>query len=187
MHHELINWTTVLSKVYPAVKDQQFLANLIESHENGTAVPPVTPPLSQEASKSPNDHIAPNEGKPAAFPDYNCSAKRRLYTEPEEAAQLVPDPIDAPAQTAIAINTTISNMHKNTAWANVHLAPTREDNWICTRGPGASSFYSNPKKAVRTLFNWYQIIVSDSNLSNIEFINTLKQPELLAASIQKAF
>ena len=69
MHHEPITWATVLSKVYPAVKDQQFLADLIESHKNGTAVPPATPPLTQEATKRPNGHITPNEGKPAAFPD----------------------------------------------------------------------------------------------------------------------
>ena len=100
---------------------------------------------------------------------------------------MVPNPIDAPAPNAVAINTTIGNMHKNTAWTNVHLAPERKDNWICTSGPGSSSFYSNPTKAVRTLFKWYQFIISDSDLSNIEYITSLQNPELLAASIQEAF
>ena len=78
-------------------------------------------------------------------------------------------------------------MYKSTVWNNVHLAPTREENWVYTRGPGASSYYSNPKKAVRTLFKWHQLIVSDSDLSNTKYINSLKQLELLAASVQKAF
>ena len=72
-------------------------------------------------------------------------------------------------------------------WANIHLATTREDNWICTRGTGISSYYSNPKKAVHTLFNWHKIAVSDSDLNNIEYIDSLKQPMLLAASVQKVF
>ena len=187
MHHEWINWATVLYKVYPAVRDQQYLAGLIESYKNGTAVPPVTPLVTQEPPKRPNGNISPDKRKPVTVPACNFSAKRKLYTGPEEAAQLVPDPIDALAPPAVATNTTIGNMHKNTARANVHLAPEREDNWICTSGPGASSFYSNPTKVVHTLFNWYQIIISDSDLSNIKYINSLKQPELLAASIQKAF
>ena len=128
MHHESINWATVLSKVYPAVRDQQYLADLIESHNNGTAVPPVTPPVTQEPPKRSNGDISPDDGKPAAVPACNCSAKQRLYKELEEAAQLVPNPMDASAPPAAAINTMIGNMHKNTAWANVHLALEREDN-----------------------------------------------------------
>ena len=41
---ESITWATVLTLVSPAIKDQEFLANLIERHKNGTAVPPTTPP-----------------------------------------------------------------------------------------------------------------------------------------------
>ena len=43
MHHESVTWETVLSKVYPVVKDQQYLVGLIEGYKNGTAVPPVRP------------------------------------------------------------------------------------------------------------------------------------------------
>ena len=63
----------------------------------------------------------------------------------------------------------------------------REENWVCTSGPGISSYYSNPTKAVHTLYNWHNIAISDSDLSNIEYIDSLKHPELLAASVQKAF
>ena len=41
--------------------------------------------------------------------------------------------------------------------------------------------------AVHTLFNWHKIAVSDSYLNNIEYIDSLKHPTLLAASVQKAF
>ena len=63
----------------------------------------------------------------------------------------------------------------------------RKANLVCTSGPGISSYYSNPTKAVRTLFNWHNIAISDSDLSNIEYIDSLKHPELLTASVQKAF
>ena len=100
---------------------------------------------------------------------------------------MLPDPIDAQAQTAAATNNTIDNKFQSAEWANIHLATPREDNWICTRGTGISSYYSNPKKAVHTLFNWHKIAVSNSDLNNIEFIDSLKQPTLLVASVQKAF
>ena len=126
--------------------------------------------------------------KPTAFPDWaNTTFRQNLFTHVKQQSELLPDPTDAQAQTASAINNTIGNMHKSTAWANVHLAPTREENWVCTRGPCASNNYSNFTKAVRTLFNWHQIIVSNSNLSNIKYINSLKQLEVLGASVQKAF
>ena len=126
--------------------------------------------------------------KPAAFPGWaNTSLRQNLFTYAKQQSELLPGPTDAQAQTVAAINNTIDNKHKSTAWANVHLAPTREETWICTRGPGASSYYSNPTKAVHMLFNWHKITVSDSELSNIEYINSLKQPELLATSVQKAF
>ena len=100
---------------------------------------------------------------------------------------MLPDPVDKQAQTAAATNNTIGNKFRFAEWANSHLATTREDNWICTRGTGISSYYSNPKKAVHTLFNWHKIAFSDSDLNNIEYIDSLKQPTLLAASVQKAF
>ena len=126
--------------------------------------------------------------EPPVFPSYiNTDAKQQLFTEMMQKAERMPDPIDASAPPAVAINTTVGNMHKTTTWANDQLAPDHEDNWICTSGPGPSSFYSNPTKAVRTLFSWHQIIVSDSDVSNIKYITFLKNPELLAASIQGAF
>ena len=184
MDRELLTWATVSTLASPAIKDQQFLANLIESHKNGTAVPPTTPPRIQETNKRPKIHVTPVKEKPVAFPDYaNTPAKRVLYTE----MMGLPDPIDAQAQTAVATNNIIGNKFRSAEWANIHLATTREENWICTRGTGISSYYCNPRKAVHTLFNWHKIAVSDSDLNNIEFIDSLKQPMLLAASVQKAF
>ena len=188
MHHESITWARVAALASLRVKDQQFLTNLIKSHKNGTAVPTTPASQDQGMNKRPNAHIIPEVMKPAAFLDWaNTDAGRNFFTRVMQQSELLPNPMDAQAQTAAAINNTIGNMYKSTAWANVHLAPMREENWICTRSPGASSFYRNPTKAVHTLFNYHQIIVSDSDLSNIEYINSLKQPELLATSVQKAF
>ena len=50
-----------------------------------------------------------------------------------------------------------------------------------------SSYYGNPRKGIHTLFNWHNIVVSDNNLNNMEYIGSLKQQEVLAAAVQKAF
>ena len=195
MDNKLITWATVARLAAPAMKDQQFLAKLIESYKNGTAVPTTPPPRNQGTSKRPKTSVTPEVMEPPAFPSYiNTDDKRQLFTEMLQIVERILGPIDASAppavainNPAVAINTTDGNKYKSTAWANIHLAPDREKNWVCTSGPGPSSFYSNPTKAVRTLFNWHQIVVSNSDVSNIKYITSLKNPELLAASIQEAF
>ena len=190
MLHESLTWATVLAKVYPAiegqVKDREFLANMIEIHKNGTAAPTTPAPQNQGTSKRPK--ITPDKRKPVAFPRFaNTPARRVLYPKMMQAAEMMPDLIETQPQTAVATNNTDVNKFQSADWVNINLATTREDNWICTRGTGISSYYSNPKKAVHTLFNWHKRDVSDSDLNNIKFIDSLKQPMQLAESIQRAF
>ena len=104
-----------------------------------------------------------------------------------QVVERLPDTIETQTQNAAAINNMDINKFQSAAWAQINLATMRKDNWICTKGTGISSYFSNLKKAVHTLFNWYKIAVFDSNLNNIEFIDSLKQPMQLAASVQRAF
>ena len=85
-----------------------------------------------------------------------------------------------------AVNNIEGNKFQYTEWAHKHLASTRKDNWICTKAAGPSSFYSNPKKAVITLFNWHNKEITASKLNAIQYINTLKEPMRLAESIKSA-
>ena len=86
----------------------------------------------------------------------------------------------------VPINNADGNKTQYTAWANEHLACPREDNWICTRAAGSSSFYSNPKKAVITLLNWHQKDPTASEVEAIPYMNTLREPIRLAGAIQNA-
>ena len=95
----------------------------------------------------------------------------------------MPIPGETQPPKAAAVNNTEGNQYKNADWAQKHLAIAREDNWICTKGTGTSSYFSNPKKAVHTLFNWYNKDVTASDLNAIKYINSLKEPMLLAESI----
>ena len=53
MLRESITWATVLLKVCPAIKDKEFLANLIKNHKNGTNVPATPASRPQEMYKRP--------------------------------------------------------------------------------------------------------------------------------------
>ena len=184
MFHELITWATVLSKVYPAIEDQEFLVNLIKSHKNGTAAPATPPSQTQETNKCLKIRATPGEMKPAAFPSFvHTDAKHQLYTNMVQAAEMMPDPFETQPQAAAANNNTDVNKFQSTNWAQINLATTREDHWICTKGTGTSSYFSNPKKAVHTLFNWFKADVTDSDLNAIKYIDSLKQPMQLAEFI----
>ena len=95
-------------------------------------------------------------------------------------------PLAATAKTTANVNTTPGNIFKDTAWTNNHLVPKRQANLVCTSGPGPSSYFDNPTKAVSTLFNWHNIRMSETELSNIQYIDYLVDPERLAASVVDA-
>ena len=84
------------------------------------------------------------------------------------------------------LNKSPGNQSKDVHWVQQHLASSREDNWICTKGAGPRSFINNPTKAVYTLFNWHNKDITASDLKAIEYINSLKEPMLLAESIKSA-
>ena len=95
-------------------------------------------------------------------------------------------PLAATATTAAGVNTKEGNVYKDTVWTNNHLVPKRQANLVCTSGPGPSSYFDNPTKAVSTLFNWHDIRMSENELSNIQDIDSLVDPERLAASVVNA-
>ena len=185
MLHESITWTTVLSKVYPTIKDQEFLVNLIKNHKNGTNAPVTLASKTQETYNRPKINVTPEEMKPAALPSFvNTDAKRTLYMTFIQA--MMPAPIETQTPKAAAINNTDGNKYKSATWAQLYLTPTRKDNCICTKGTSISSYFSNPKKAVHTLFNWFKADVKDSDLNAINYIESFKQPMELAESIRRA-
>ena len=187
MDNESITWAAVSTDAAHRVSDHEFLNDLIESHKNGTAVLPSTPLRNQDVVKRAKISASPVK-RAIVFPD-GCDTpdQRKRYTKFMHTPEMMPASTDAPATTAADVNTTGGNQYKTTAWANDHLAPMSEANLVCTTGPGISSYYSNPTKAVRTLFNWHDIAISDSELSNIEYIGSLIHPERLATSVQEAF
>ena len=188
MRHELITWVTVSTQVYPAFKDQEFLANLMTSHKNGTAAPTTPASQPQETYKRPKIEVTPEELKPAAVPNFAATnAQRQLLAAFMQIPAMIPVPIETKTQKVAAINNTDGNKYKSADWAQLNLATTRKNNWIYTKGTGISSYFSNPKKAVHMLFNWYKKAVSDSNLNNIKFIDSLKQSIQLAKSVKRAF
>ena len=66
---ESLTWATVSTLASPAIKEQQFLANLVESHKNGTVVLPTTPPPNQDANKRPKITVTPAKN-PVGFPGF---------------------------------------------------------------------------------------------------------------------
>ena len=185
MLHELITWATVLSKIYPAIEDKEFLVNLIKSHKNGTNTPATPPSRTQVTYKRPKINVTLEEMKLAAFPSsVNTDGKLQLYMTFMQT--MIPAPIETQTPNAAAINNTDGNKYKSAAWAQLNLATMREDNWICTKGTGISSYFSNPKKPVHTLFNWFKADVTDSNLNATKYIDSLKQPMELIESIWRA-
>ena len=121
MLREVIIWATVPTLVSSAIKDQEVFANLIESHKNGTAAPPTTPPQNQEMNKRLKTTVTPDEGKPVAFPGYaNTPARQKLYTNMKQASDMLPDPIDAQAQNAATTNNTDGNKFRSAEWTNIN-------------------------------------------------------------------
>ena len=174
----------MLSRVYPAINDQEFLVNLIKNHKNGTNVPATPASQTQETYKRPKIEVTPEELKPAAVPSFiTTDTQRQLFMAFMQT--MMPAPIETQTPKVAAINNIDGNKYKSAAWAQLNLATTRKDNWICTKGTGISSYFSNPKKAVHTLFNWYKKDVTDSNLNAIKYIDSLKQPMQLAESVWK--
>ena len=146
MDKESLTWAAVSTLAALAFKDNEFLANLIESHKNGTAVPPSTPLPNPDGKKRAKIEVTPAE-TPIAFPSFfNTPERQAVFTEMMQKAARCPDPTDAQAKTAAEVNTTAGNKYKSAAWANSQLAPMREANWVCTSGPGISSYYKKSHK-----------------------------------------
>ena len=163
----------MLSKVYPAIEDQEFLVNLIKNHKNGTNIPATPASRTQETSKRPKINVTPKELKPAAFLSFiTTDAKRQLYITFMQA--MMPALFETQTPKVPAINNTDGDKYKSVAWAQLNVVTTSEDHWICTKGAGTSSYFSNPKKAVHTLFNWFKADVTDSDLNAIKYIDSLK-------------
>ena len=93
---------------------------------------------------------------------------------------MIPAPIGTQTTKGVAINNIDGNKYKSADWVQRHLATTRKDHWICTKGTSTSSYFSNPKKVVHTLFNWFKANVTDSEVKAIKYIKSLKQPMDLA-------
>ena len=187
MDNESISWAAVCRDAAREFSDEAFLVNMIERQKNGTAALPSTPRPSLEGKK--RAKISPLAvGRALEFPNaVKTPEQRELYTEFMHSAAMNSAPPAATKKNAANVNTTDGNIFKDAAWANNHLAPKREANLVCTSGPGPSSYFDNPTKAVSTLFNWHEIRISETELSKIEHIDSLVDPERLAASIVDAF
>ena len=187
MDNVSISWAAVSSDAVHRINDTKFLVNSIESHKNGTTALSSTPIPSPDGKKCAKILTSPVRRANVFQDRIETPEQRKLYTQFMHTAEMNPAPPDAPATTAAGVNTMDGNNYKDTAWANTHLALTSKANLVCTSGPGISSYYSNPTKAVLTQFNWHNIPISENELSNIKYIASLMHPELLAASVQEAF
>ena len=186
MAKESISWAMVAHDAAHRANDHEFLNDLIESHMNGTTVLPSTP-LPNTGTAKRVKISASAVRRTLVFPDYcDTPEKRDRYTF-VHSQEKMPASTAAPATTTANVNTTGGNLFRTTDWANDKLAPTREDNWIETTGPGSSSFYSNPSKAVRTIFNLHDVAITDNELSKIKYIGSLINRDLLVASVKEAF
>ena len=196
MSNESLTWTTILEKVLPDIKDPQFLINLINYHKHGNAArtEPQRPIWDKNKCPKTDTVVTPEPSKQAALPTPgNAEANRVLdfmYEHGDFLQQhgLITMPFlgnTHPAKKS-PVNNIEGNRFQDTEWAHKHLACTREDNWICTDAEGPSSFFSNPKKAVITLFNWHDKKITASEVNAIQYINTLKEPIRLAGSLKIA-
>ena len=179
----------VLVKVSPDIKDPQFLIDLIDFHKHGTTAQATPQPLIRDQHKRPKTQtkVTPDDTKPATLPSrVDTDANRVLFTAFLRDNGMMPTFGETHPPKASAVNNTDGNKYQDVYWAQTHLAITRKDNWICTKGTGSSSYFSNPKKAVRTLFNWHDKDITASDLDAIQYIHSLKEPILLAESIKSA-
>ena len=187
MAKESISWAMVAHDAAHRVNDHKFLNDLIAGHMNGNTVLPPTP-LPNTGTAKRVKISASSVKRTLVFPDFcDTTDKRDRYTRFAHSPEMMPATTAAPATPTANVNTMDGNQSKTTDWANDVLAPTREDNWIATTGPGISSFYSNPSKAVRKIFNWHDVPITDNELSKIKYIGSLINRDLLVPSIEEAF
>ena len=186
--HKGITWKKVLEQLAPNIKDPRFVVEMI-AHQKEAA-------RSQEDSQQfhyqypqqrPNKQakVTPEKKKSPAVPDsIDTDPIRVLFetylqnngTSPTYGDTYQPDPPP--------LNNTQGNISRDIHWVQQHLESYREENWICTRGVGSRSFIDNPTKAVHTLFNWHNKRITASDVQAIEYINSLREPMMLAESIQ---
>ena len=113
--------------------------------------------------------VTPDEKKRPAFPDsIDTEANRVLFATYMQNNDTSPTYGDTNPPDPPLLNKSPGNQSKDVHWVQRHLASSREDNWICTKGAGLSSYYSNPTKAVYTLFNWHNKDITASDLQAIE-------------------
>ena len=196
MRNKLLTWTTILEKVLPEIEDPQFLIELINFHKHGNAAVTAHQRPIRDKNKSPKTKttVTPETSKQAAFPHSGDAKAKQVIDIMQQHGDfmqqhgIMPMPLFGNTHQAkkLAVNNIKGNKFRNTELAHKHLACTRKDNWICTKAAGPSSFYSNPKKAVITLFNWHDKEITASKLNAIQYITTLKEPMRLADSIKSA-
>ena len=196
MNNESLTWDKILDKVLPDIKDTQYLINLIDYHTqvNVARTEPQRPIGAKNKRPKTDNTVTPEPTNQAASPTGGAAEANRVLDFMQEHGDflqqhgLITMPFFAnthPARKSAA-NNKEGNKFQDTDWAHKHLACTREDNWICTKGAGPSSYYSNPKKAVHTLFNWHNKEITANEVNAIQYINTLKEPMRLAESLKIA-
>ena len=190
IEHKGITWKKIVERLAPDIKDPRFLMDMIAfQKEVAPAQEESQRPHYQDPHKRPKYQakVTPDKKKYPAVPDsIDTNPIRVLFetfmqnnsTSPTYGETHQPDPPP--------LNNSPGNQSKDVHWVQQHLESSREENWICTKGAGARSFINNPTKAVYTLFNWHNKYITASNVQAIEYINSLKEPMLLAESIQSA-
>ena len=80
MRHESISWANVLVKLYPEIKDKEYLSNLIDNYKNSTNVPLTPALLNQEMPKRQKTVVMLANLKTAAVPNLSMTnAHRQLF------------------------------------------------------------------------------------------------------------
>ena len=114
------------------------------------------------------------------------NVQRQLFAAFMQLPAINPAPIDAQTTVGAAINNIDGNKFRTAEWAQRHLDTTRQQHWISTKSTINSSYFSNPTKAIHTLLNWFEAIVTESYVKAIKYIESLNQPMKLAESVRVA-
>ena len=119
MCHESITWANVLHQVYPAIKDKEFLSNLIENHKNGTNVLSAPASLTQEMFKRHKPMVTPEDLKPTVVPNFaTTDIQWQLLTAFMQLPAMNPAPIDAQTTVGAVINNIDGNKFRTAEWAH---------------------------------------------------------------------
>ena len=127
MRHESITWANNLAKLYPDIKDKEYVSNLIENYENSTNVLMTPASLVQEMSKRQKTVITPEDLKPAALPNLAMTdVQWQLFIAILAQLPVVsPVPINEQTTAEAAINNIDGNSMQSTEWTQRNLDLTR--------------------------------------------------------------